>query len=841
MTNLKKLPSAIQFALFVSAASLVSGNAVAQDTSSDTEAKTLDRVEVTGSRLKRAEIEGASPVIVIDRSTIDASGDISVADVLRDSTFASFGNFKPQSGSSAQSLATIDLRGVGSGRTLVLIDGHRAPTNPMSASSGTDLNAIPLAAVERIEILTDGASAIYGSDAIGGVVNLIMRKDFNGAELRYGQGQTKVTGGDLEDASVLFGLTGDRGRLLGGASKSSRGMVFTRDQIGGGARGVSTYGNNYYNWDTGNPAPVPGFDCNQNGFWTLGNGLCSFDFNSVAANEASVDNKSVFVRGDYQINDDWSVYMAASSTQVETFGRYAPVPGIFSVDDGTVNDVVQGDGLPTYFYHRFAAAGNRDNTTNATNDDFLLGFQGQLSDSVSVDFGIRRTQYRYNELGNGYVIQSLATQAANNGDYLITDPFGASQETLNGFTATIGRDSFYTSEQVYGSVNFDLFEMGGGVSNAVVGVEYYDDAFKDEYDSLSQAGVVLGSSGGSSAGDRQQYAAYFEWLLPFTSTFDISLAGRYDKYSDYGNDFSPKISARWQPLENLTLRGSYGEGFRAPGLDILYQADSFSAEPVNDPRSCAALGQPEDCQLQVDTFFIANPDLSSEQSKQWSVGVVYDPFDWLDLSVDYYNIKIEDTISSIGSQDLINMDNDPANFGSIPPGLSVTRGGNGRVTEIIAGYANQGELKTDGVDFRLNTNFDLAAAGKLDNHLIVSYIRKYEVEDVSGIVTDFAGRVGSPDLRAGLQNRWSYGDFAFEFNTNYIRGQQDPSGKNVGGYATNDIQGSWKAPWNATIAVGVTNVGDRYPELVSYDGRPWNFYLYDAYGRTTYFRYTQKF
>ena len=199
MINLKKLPSAIQFALFVGAASLVSGNALAQDEEgAEEEATTLDRIQVTGSRLSRADIEGAVPVIVIDREQIDASGDVSVADVLRDSTFASFGNFRPVSGSSAQSLATIDLRGLGSGRTLVLVDGRRAPTNPMSASSGTDLNAIPLAAVERIEILSDGASAVYGSDAIGGVVNIILRKDYDGVELRYGIGQTDVKGGDLD-------------------------------------------------------------------------------------------------------------------------------------------------------------------------------------------------------------------------------------------------------------------------------------------------------------------------------------------------------------------------------------------------------------------------------------------------------------------------------------------------------------------------------------------------------------------------------------------------------------------------------------------------------------------
>src|SRR5690606_9318215 len=143
------------------------------------------------------------------------------------------------------------------------------------------------------------------------------------------------------------------------------------------------------------------------------------------------------------ISDDWTVYMSATTTKVETFGRYAPVPGIFQVSDGTVNDIVKGDGNPTYFYHRFAAAGNRDNVTDTTNQDFLVGFQGQLTDTISVHLDHRRTSYKYLEPGRGYVISSLAQAAADRGDYLVTDPFGATQETLNGFTATIGRNSFY--------------------------------------------------------------------------------------------------------------------------------------------------------------------------------------------------------------------------------------------------------------------------------------------------------------------------------------------------------------------------------------------------------------
>ncbi|SDQ54250.1 TonB-dependent receptor [Pseudoxanthomonas sp. CF125] len=864
MTNLKKLPGAIKFALFASAATLVSGNVVAQEAATD-DAKTLDRIEVTGSRLKRADIEGAVPVVVIDRAQIDASGDVSVADVLRDSTFSSFGNFRPQSGSSAQALADIDLRGLGSSRTLVLIDGRRAPKAPFSGQSA-DLNAVPIAAVERIEILSDGASAVYGSDAIGGVVNIILRKDFNGAELRIGTGQTKIQGGDTQEGSAIMGVSSDRGSLIAGLSYSKRGMVFTKDQIGGGTLGVSSFGNNYRtvvpNPDRADPTTpprpdfaadwratgafirMPGFACDTNGFWVTPGNTCSFDFNSVAANEASIENKSLFARGDYQINDDWTLYMTATASRVNSFGRYAPTPGEVFIPSGSPNDPTPADGLPAFVRHRFAAAGNRDTSTDATVTDLLIGSTGQLTDKVSVDFGLRRNEYHYNELGRGFIVRPLAEQAIANGSYNLLDPFGSDPAVVKGFTATIARESTWKTEELYGTVNFDLFEMGGGVSNAVVGAEYRKEEYADIFDPLSEAGVIEGSAGNSAGGSRDVYSAFFEWLFPFTSTFDVTIAGRYDKYSDYGNDFSPKIAARWQPLDNLTFRASYGEGFRAPTLDILTQQAAFSADPVTDFDTCVVFGgNPATCantEIQVDATVIANGALKSEQSKQYSIGVAYDPFDWLNVTLDYYNIKVEDRINQFTSQELIDRSIDPS-LGPIPAGLGVLRDPiTNAIIRVTRGSANEGTLETDGFDFNLRTNFDLGGAGKLENALQVSYINKYDIISVVGDVSNQAGIVGQPDLRAALRNTWSLGDFTVGFSTNYIDGQSDSTG-NVGGYATNDVYVNYKTPWKAAITIGANNVGDRYPELVGFNGRPWNFSLYDAYGRTVYFRYTQSF
>ena len=186
-----KLAKSIRLALMFSGASLaLTGVASAQDTSAaeqDEADKAQERIQVTGSRIKRSDLEGDLPVTVIDRDTIDMSGDMSISDLLRDTSFNSAGSSRPESGSSAQGVSTVNMRGLGASRTLVLIDGRRLTMSPSTGSS-QDMNSIPIGAVERIEILTDGASAIYGSDAIGGVINVITRKDYNGAQVTLGQG-----------------------------------------------------------------------------------------------------------------------------------------------------------------------------------------------------------------------------------------------------------------------------------------------------------------------------------------------------------------------------------------------------------------------------------------------------------------------------------------------------------------------------------------------------------------------------------------------------------------------------------------------------------------------------
>lgn len=207
-------------------------------------AESVERIEVTGSRIKRTDLEGAIPVTVIDRAAIDFSGQTSVSDLLRNTSFNAAGSFRPQSGSSAQGISQVNLRGLGSERSLILVDGRRLPKSPSTGNS-QDLNSIPMAAVERIEILSDGASAVYGSDAIAGVVNIITRKDFNGVELRLGAGNVSLPsdGGDREEGSAVFGSSTDKSSVIGGVSWNSRDIIFENAyswvQPGGSSFGVN--------------------------------------------------------------------------------------------------------------------------------------------------------------------------------------------------------------------------------------------------------------------------------------------------------------------------------------------------------------------------------------------------------------------------------------------------------------------------------------------------------------------------------------------------------------------------------------------------------------------------
>jgi iron complex outermembrane receptor protein len=801
------------------------------------------RVEITGSRIKRVDAEGALPITVIDRATIESSGSTTIAEFMRSMTFASAGNFRPQSGSSGQSFAGADLRGLGDARTLILLDGRRLPKAPNIGDS-TDTNSIPMAAIDRIEILTDGASAIYGSDAIAGVINFVTRKDFQGVNITAGYANPVTDGGAKQELSGIIGTVGDKGRILGGFSRTHRGMVFTRDRPWGQTLGVSSYGNNYRRLDGIAPTAltaVPGA-CTDTNFYLTGAGTCSFNFNAVAADEAEITNTAFFVRGETRINDDWSAYLSSSVSRVESFGRYAPTPGQVTVAADSPNNPTNG-ATDIVLRHRFAAAGNRDTFTDGNLYEMGVGVQGRIANSIDVDVGVSSKQSKYAELGYNFIVRPLAEQYINSGEYDIYTPSANSPDILNAIKATISRNSSFKQLDVYGTASFPLFQMGGGSSMMLVGLEHRTEDFVDQYDSLQEAGVIEGSAGNSSGGDRTVNAVLTEILFPISKTLEATFSARYEKYSDYGNDFSPKVSAKWKALPNLSLRASFGKGFRAPSLPVLTQKTQFSAESVFDPATCIAFGgDPVACNtntlVQVDTYDQANAQLKSEKSTQFSVGSVWDITPALSLKLDYWNIKIDDVISQVTAGEILDRDQgiDPR---PIPAGLGVQRDPvSGAIIRIDTGWANEGTLKTSGLDFDVLFSWGSGGMGKFGHNFRWSHMFTY---DTTG--GDLAGSQGLPKDRATLSNTWTLGAFDAAWNVNYIGKNGDAADStNTNAYTTHDVQLNWTPPIKGSkLTVGVTNLTNSQPALIPYDGRNFNFYLYDSYGRTPYVRFSQKF
>lgn len=841
------------------------------------------KITVTGSRIKRSDVEGALPVTVITREQIELSGDSSAADFIRNLTFNSTGSFRPQSGSSAQGVAMVSLRGLGASRTLVLIDGRRMPKSPSTGAS-QDLNAIPAGAIERIEVLTDGASAIYGSDAIGGVINVVLRSDYEGVEIMIGGSEPSIptSGGEVEEGSVIFGTASDRSRLIAGVSWNSREIIF-QSANPWTRQGTTSYGNNMESWftnpnninpDTGKPRydimfqGIPGAcDFPGRAFYEAppnANGLvtCQFDHTSVSAEEASTDNQSVYAKGSYDVNDDWQVWMNVSVAETESFGRYAPVPDYAYVGANSPNNptnpnsphynpnLVGSDGNPVApqpiaVYHRFDALGNRDGTVTNRFTSFQAGTTGMLG-NAEVELGVSRQNNRTYDIGRNYLLRSAAKAAIADGSYNIFDPYSNDQDVLNAMKVVISRISKYDQDEIFGSVAFDLFDMSAGPVSMFVGAESKKIKYADNYDSLSEAGQIGGSAGNSAAGNRTIDSLFFEALVPILDNLEMSLAGRYDDYSDYGDDFSPKVSFRFQPLDNLTLRASYGEGFRAPTLDVLTQKESFSAETVADPASCGSLGAPSDCTLQRDTYFIANPDLGSEQSEQYTIGMAYEPVDWFNFTLDYYDIEISNRIRQFGPQYLINAE---TNGNPIPPGLGVVRNASGVIDYITAGFGNDGTFENSGLDLNMRFNYDLFG-GNMSSSLQVSHILDYSVDGERDLTND----PGVPATRAALNTFYSYGDFSFAWNINMIGDQYDDVTVDSDGnvvskeghvptWVTHDFQANYHAPWNGKITLGVQNAFEKYPpiRIGDFGSRQYDFYNYDGYGRVTYVRYTQTF
>jgi iron complex outermembrane receptor protein len=884
MYNNSKVAKSIRLALMIGAASTAAISTSAF--SADEGIEEIEKIEVTGSRIKRSDLEGASPVTIISAESMKIEGNFTVADALRGSSFNSFGSFSERSGSSSQSQATINLRGAGSKRTLVLLDGKRLPGSPTLGGQSANLNAIPMAAVERIEILTDGASSTYGSDAIAGVVNIIMKKNYEGLEFNIGAGsRERDSGTTSSEFSVIGGFSTDKGNITFAFDHQKRDGIsdadrhFTKAKMtdfnGDGeiqayeeTDGWSIYGATVATPDWVDAQASPecdnliaeyGEDAFQkvaadNDWGNPGATYCMFAYANASYNKASVDRNTVFVDANYEVADGVEWFGRAMFVQNSSFGRYAP-PAARWDDfgaDNIHNPYSGSDAEGTKGFFRWVGIGNRDGNVDDYNQDYLTGFRGDLDwNNASWEVYYHRNTADNKSVGQYYQSKGgLAHNIANDIDL-------GSEEGIANLKATTLQESDSTFDQFFAGIGFDLFELPGGDVAHYFGAEYQEITFSDIYDAQSAAGLVGGSAGNSSSGERDIKAVFYEAVLPVSDSLEVNIAARYDDYSDFGDNVAPKVSLRWQALDNVVVRASYSEAFRAPGLDELNSNDTFSAEDAIDYVTGGTTTK------QFDTWYRSNSDLKAETSEYINFGVAWDVTDNVGIKLDYFNLSIDDVIETKTVQDLIIDEMNGvitalgADADTSEEFFYLQRSPTGKLIEAGTGYYNGIGFDIEGIDLAFNALVE-TEMGDFRFNMVNSFTLSYE-EQTGGKIVDTASWSGQPDFKSVATISWSIDDHSIAWNANYTDSTSenekfvaldddgnklanpyyDISGK-LDSWLIHNLTYTYNAGDLGSIRLTVNNLTDEDPVLNS-SGQYDDADLYNNYGREYRASYTISF
>ncbi len=638
----------------------------AQDDTAAT-AKTLDSVQVTGTRIKTAEMQGQVPIQTISRDDIERTGLNSIGDVLQELTasgsalnakFNSSGNFgfPPDGSGVGAGSAQVDLRHLGSKRVLVLVDGIRW-VNESSASgvgSSTDLNTIPLAIVERIEVLEDGASSLYGSDAVAGVVNIITRREFDGGQVTLNYGQYGKGDGESRGADFAWGTSTERTSLFLGASYIKQDPVYAKDReqsyypvpgtgltFGSSAtpdgRFIFVDPNTGAEQDltlnsgrSGSPAYDGSAGCTRSDDYHCFGSADRYNFAASNMLMTPSERKGVFGQFRFFFNDDVQWYLKALGNRRESTNQAAPEPIFLGPDAGTGNpladnivisalnpynpfgfDLDSSDNL-IMIGRRPVEGGARVFKQKVDTQYFATGFIGSFESSDRTWFWDVNAMYSKNEAEQtnygSYNLYNInlalgdpAACAAVAGCVPL-DIFGGAgsitPEMLRWIQPVVRDRSQNELSLFTANLSSELFRLPAGPVSFATGIEHrkYEGSYQP--DPLTVAGHYNGVPSLPTSGSYDVNEAYLELSVPIFADsplgekLDLSLAGRYSDYSTFGGEFTPKYGLRWQVTDEFVLRTTYAEGFRAPTIGELYGSAARADLTISDPCSIGLGGTP---------------------------------------------------------------------------------------------------------------------------------------------------------------------------------------------------------------------------------------------------------
>ncbi|WP_045758189.1 TonB-dependent receptor domain-containing protein [Xanthomonas albilineans] len=924
----------------------------AQQTPADGAPQTLDSVVVTGSRLRRVDAETANPVVTINRAQIEATGKATLGDLVQELPSIAGNATNPNTNNGGGTGASVvSLRGLGDKRTLILVNGTRLANN--------DVNAIPATMIERVEVLSDGASAVYGSDAIGGVVNFILRKGFDGIEFSSDFGTSARSDGNRRNFSLTAGKTGERSSLVAGLS------YHDIDPVSAGARSYSRNalslinGKSVKQGSSATPTGTVSFNDGSPAADALAasNGCSRVTFNGGSSSPtnpnqyhcyvASTDSynyqpynllqtpqkrTNAFVIGTFRFDDHLEGYVNTYFSKTSSASVIAPIPlfangdnflvsansyyNPFGIDFGT--DRSTGNSYSS-FNTRATVLGNRRYEYNTYNFQITPGLRGSFGDSswqwdASVTYG-KVKQKSINEgfldyasfnaaVGPSFLDRDGTVKCGSAGAVIAgctpIDVFNlnnpGNKAALRALQVNPMVTNVYTVKQFEANVNGNLFDLPAGAVSLAAGVAYRKERTSTAADPLwtgdenGICGVLeyCASVLGGSFSVKEAYAeALFPLLaeLPGVHSLNLTVGSRFSDYDTVGSKTNSKLALEYRPVENLLLRGTVSQVFRAPNISELYSGVVGDAPAVNDPcdgysggHAAACAHVPTDGSYQQENnqvsakasgAVVAGYRLKPETGKSYDFGMVYDPgwVDGLSLSTDLWKIDLKDTITQVSAQTVLNQcyANDASPFCPL-----IHRNDNGTINYIAEPTVNLGKLWASGADFSLNYRLPQTAWGSFNASLNGTYVIRYDINpntaDPDTVTIHNAGKYtyaygNFPRWRGLGTLSWNLGDWSASWRVRYVGRTEIGSAdarqglsadigqanvvRDIGAYVYHSVQVGYQVkPWHTRFEVGVDNLTDRQPPLY-YANNVVNantdVATYDLIGRYYWARATVKF
>lgn len=921
---LSKKPLSAMIALLLATSVAAQAPAPAAETD---DAKTLDAVTVTGTNLRGVDLAEAQPVQVIDAVKIERLGLASIGDVLKliSETGGGTGNFSTATSGALQAdspagMAGASLRGLGAGSTLTLVNGRRVAassfSNGVRSENFVDINAIPMAAVERIEVLSAGASAIYGADAVAGVINVVLRQSFDGVRAAVSIGDSTADSDEAKlNANLLVGFGDDDlgGLVVVDAFRRNgfynRDRAITADERVPSQQGIFPS----YNWgsfsrddfvEASCPSSQrfdgrPGFPLGSLGAY------CAVDRSDYTAFDPQLEQLGLYGTFNARLGDSLAFFSEVQLQRNESFATSAPAPW----SQATI--AFNHPNMPAELRARLLAGGlgatqdivgwgrfpdERQVDVETKNWRALAGLRGELNDDWGWEAAVGYGRSESEQIASGGIYNRLRTLAALRGRLcadgtttctpttggLWYNPFGG-QAAQDPNVMRLLRDTVpRNGESTTLSADLKFNGIAGAIGDRdiawAIGLEGRREDIADRPSPLAEVNRLTGQPGvfgfgsKSANADRNASALFVESLLPFTDTFDVRLAGRYDHYSDFGGDFNPSVGLRFRPSDALVFRAGWNTGFRAPSLAQAGSgttAASFTLPCASGSEFFANWCGSRTGRPTILSQVLANPDLQPETSEAWNAGMVWSPLERTTVSIDYWNFDQKNTVdvdyfgllrAALTNPSLIYTFAD----GSRPrpvnaPGIETASGGIGRVStgEVFAPLQNIGVQRTNGWDLAIDHGLaEDFLGGRLDLSIDATRVLSFERSEscspqvaplrgdgacVGGQrLVELNGEYRYPKWRGTVALDWTSEDFDAAVWASYTGSYYDDFRFDPAAISTTARVASWttfNASWgwnlNEThrVALQVKNLTDRDPPRALGASAWVDTFNHDAMGR----------